>query len=1023
MTDFLTAVKSARTGSGSRGEDDDAQLTPVGSRNLKSLLKTNESAEDDVSKDDQPVGHEDSSKAASSSQLTMVAESPGDALHILRSQPGHGTLLAVLEQINQGRLEESFSLDSPGPIQAQIVNTMIIEIVPTFWPALNVKDGDVLISALKNLAGLNAIIARLRQLASQKTSAENINDLLDIANRIFAKDDMVLSICNGMHRNIKDRTKREMSWKELVTLVGSGKVVAAVAQAEDAASNVSKPSLKARPSWLANGDEYSAWLGQNIAKIATLAQSDDKAIRIEEASLLLAKGLQLGRPGQLLRGLLTSLTTNVQLSAGREQTAALMHALPPHAKRTATEQLLRWLSSSILPDTQPQESITATQDISTAAGLLSTIVKGDERMLQHLQTQISDPVLSNSVSLPARRACFAVLAGLEENDVLLNLLEKLISTFSSTIFIAHAPVAQQEGLAQSILLAAGYVHREAPMSLLMTARSSGHMQGVSNRLDSSNDWARWLGMVVGTALSKLVDKPGSQMSFGTEEVKSEEALWYVGLVDIKDTVGTLESFGALLQSRGQLQKALNSQQMDSKMNTKKEKTIDGKPVFGPPRPPPLAQTKIVGDRITEIVDDESDSDDLKPYAKPDSDPEDSDEDATLVNRNKPRAPVYIRELMAGLRDDQNFDRFSLCIKTAAALIRRKTGFGKEVTDHAEELTGMLSNLQDPFDMDDFDDMRLQALVAALLSDVKVVAPLLARQAFAEGYSIAQRCVLLSALGLGGRELAGFKIEDEDYNPKLSNSDFPSKKLPPRLHAIYGSTTSSATRTKRLEAASQSIEHQMIQPMALQAADQSTSHLNAVKVRTFSSRMDVEKARTKRKPPANGLAKCFGECFFFPLSNKYQQEISAYGSGSVFASAPFVLVTFIKTLALLLHASGPATLGLPQISAEMWDLLLSLRVRAIGDISILQAVLFALLTLLEINTDKQRIVQDHPKQLMETQQWVDLVFERMGSSGLVDDEGKSEEAKVRTLAAGVLMKCREIIEMYQKQLVGYDFSYQ
>jgi len=40
---------------------------------------------------------------------------------------------------------------------------------------------------------------------------------------------------------------------------------------------------------------------------------------------------------------------------------------------------------------------------------------------------------------------------------------------------------------------------------------------------------------------------------------------------------------------------------------------------------------------------------------------------------------------------------------------------------------------------------------------------------------------------------------------------------------------------------------------------------------------------------------------------------------------------------------------------------------------------------------------------------------------VQDDEKGDEAKVKTLAAGVLMKCREIIDAYQKQLVGYDFS--
>lgn len=1035
MADFLTAVKSVRNSDENR--NDDSLLTAVESKNLRALSAiipqkaTGQSQGDErwtrTVSDEPPKrslrSHDKERKTGQDGSDSLSAKpvgTPANALEVLRSQPDLDTLTLSLQQLQHGNFDEPFNLDVPGPLQAQIINALLSEIVPNFWPSYKRQHGQLLASVLRNVAGLNAVIARLRLLASQNASAESIKDLLEISSMLFADDGLVLSVWRSLWPSIQDRRKQEMAWKEAINLLGSGKVTAAAAQAEDAMRAKSDPhSLPTN--WLANGGEYTAWLGRNIATILQHADDQREKACIEDAAPLLAKGMSLGHPGRLIKELLVYSTKRGEEATRVERLRGLIHSTPAHSKRAFTEHLLRWLSSAITPEQSVGEDSKTSKRVPATAGLLSTLIEGDERMLQHLQSHLTDPALSSSLSLPVQRACLAVLARGTTDNPLEQLLEKLIATFSTTLFIAHAPIAQQEALARSVLIAAGYVHRAAPMSLLMTARSSGHMQGVSNRLDSSNARARWLGMVVGTTLSRLVDKPGSQMTFGIEELSSKEAMWYSRLVDTDDTVGTFEDFSALLREHEQMQRAPKVPRTAEKPS-KKPTMINGKPVFGPPRPPSPAQTKIIGDRVTEIFDDAADeTDDLKPYAKPDSDPEDSDEDATLVNRNKARAPVYIRDLMAGLRDDQNFDRFNLAIKTAASLIRRKAGFGKEVKDHAEELAGMLSNLQDPFDLEGFDDMRLQALVAVLLSDVKAIAPLLSRQAFAEGYSIAQRCVILSALGLGGRELAGFKIEDEDYNPKLSNTDFPSKRLPSKLHAIYSSPSNN--QNKRLEAASQTLERQMIQPMALQAADQSTAHLNAVKIRTFSSRMEVEKARTKRKPPANELARCFGESYFFPLANRYQQEIAAYGSGSVFASAPFVLVTFVKTLALLLHASGPATLGLPGISAEMWDLLLSLRVQAIGDISVLQAVLFALLTLLEVNTDRQRIVQEHPKQLMETQQWVDLVFERMGSGGLVDDDGKSEEAKVRTLAAGVLMKCREIIEAYQKQLVGYGYDMQ
>ena len=43
--------------------------------------------------------------------------------------------------------------------------------------------------------------------------------------------------------------------------------------------------------------------------------------------------------------------------------------------------------------------------------------------------------------------------------------------------------------------------------------------------------------------------------------------------------------------------------------------IDGKPTFGPVRPPAKAQTEVEGNQITEISDSDLDDDGLTPYAK------------------------------------------------------------------------------------------------------------------------------------------------------------------------------------------------------------------------------------------------------------------------------------------------------------------------------------------------------------------------------------------------------------------------
>lgn len=99
-----------------------------------------------------------------------------------------------------------------------------------------------------------------------------------------------------------------------------------------------------------------------------------------------------------------------------------------------------------------------------------------------------------------------------------------------------------------------------------------------------------------------------------------------------------------------------------------------------------------------------------------------------------------------------------------------------------------------------------------------------------------------------------------------------------------------------------------------------------------------------------------------------------------------------------------------MTSELWGLLLAVRTSALSDSAILEGVLFAFLTMLEVNEDQQRLVQEHSRELLETQEWVRMVFDRTGG-------GSEEEERVRSLAAGVLVRCGEVVEKHQRLLMG------
>jgi len=364
-------------------------------------------------------------------------------------------------------------------------------------------------------------------------------------------------------------------------------------------------------------------------------------------------------------------------------------------------------------------------------------------------------------------------------------------------------------------------------------------------------------MIVGMAISQQIEEPGKAMKFDLEEVESEEAQWYMNLVNIKDSVGSVEALK--LKKRDEPQRKPKEQ----------KKAPSSQPSTGS-RPQPDTQTsKAVS--IEEISDDsekEEDGDDLIPYEKPDTDPEDSEDDPTLIQRNKPKTPVYIRDLIAALRDTDNVDRYHLGIKTAPSLIRRKIGFGTELAEQVEELALVIVGLQDNYKLQNFHELRLQSMIALLVSQPLKMGRWFTITFFDADLSQAQRSAVLTAIGLSARELAGYGEEDAKSMglPSLPDTSFPSKKLPEHVQAMY------LTDESPIEKLTKRIAQQSLQPLAANAADAITGP-NALKVRTFSSRLDVEKRRQQReaqrkKSTLKDLHKVLTEGYFYSLTGRF-----------------------------------------------------------------------------------------------------------------------------------------------------------
>ncbi|KAK4240795.1 telomere length regulation protein-domain-containing protein [Achaetomium macrosporum] len=956
-----------------------------------------------------------------------------DALEILRHEPDYDSLISVLSFLSRHEPPDSHLpiIKLPSPLSAQLVQILVSNIVPNYWAILteDVHRGKnsglkLLLYCLSSITGVNAILVRLRALVQEAKSEAaakpkrpdislNLAILLDLLSCVLQGDGWLFEAWRLATWGTDESARVKPRVQEIVATLGSGRIISLAAEAEEVAK-ANNPSKRVDDIWPANSLQYTQWLGRNIVK---LVLSDLRPDQRKLCSDLFAKALRLGHSDRLIKQLLSELLLNTQV--GATKLGNLLGNLPQTEQRKVLFSVLKHFSADHLDRLGRCETEESKPLISAVAGAISAVLDPEGNGKRHLLewlTGSSGAGLGEGVGI--RRAVMAVIS--QNRDDLVTVLEKSLSQFGDQLYIKYSPVLQQEAHAQVLLLSAGYVHRKSPIKLAFLLRSSVWLNAISNRLGAPHQRARFLGMVVGEALSGLVDNSDKRLNFKMEETDQDEGRWYKGLTEVSDELGFLDP---LLEGRTDIP----------------PRKREGPQKF-PKRPvPPPPQAGFI---IEELSDDEApEEDDIVPYAKPDSDAEDSDDDATLVRRDKPKAPVYIRDLIKYLRDTDSYDHQKLALATAPSLIRRKADYGTEVSEHAEELASLLVGLSDRFEMENFDDLRVQGMIAIVVAKPEKMGQWFAKTFFDGDYSISQRASILVVLGLSARELAGF--ETSDY---AAMAAFPSKTLPERVEKLYlnhnpSQNYSSSSSLKplppnALDNIASSLASSFLAPLAATAADAATGP-DVLKLSTFSSRLEQKqkqeqeqtssnpkikyKSRQPKKPRVraipNTTAHLIATSFFSPLTALFQAALHASSSrrSKTILFHPYLLALYLKTLALLIHAAGPSTLSLPQMTAELWRLLLSTSVRAaaVGDLYVTRAVLLGFVALLDVNEDRMReVCMELGREVVEAQEWVANVF-----GGLRGGDEGGEEEQVKMLAAGVLVRLKEGVEKYRLLLLG------
>lgn len=284
----------------------DGLLTPV-----STAYKTNVPEEDALIE----VVNPSPGKSKSAVKIHHVS-TPEDALAILRSEPNFDGLRKVLQYISpKAATTSTFDIRRPSAVGGQIVNTLVTDIVPNYWHTLSARpsgsrkrfshdvERSLLLSCLRTLMGLSAILLRLKVLIQEQKDGKKPNEkavnsqgrlevYLEVLTAGLEPDCIIRILWADVAQ--ESRPMQKTLWRESVNLIAGGKLLNAAAEARRLADASSSTILNSE--WISEGLGYCRWLGRSIREWACYENpfSSDAQQAIGE---MIGKSMRLGYPG------------------------------------------------------------------------------------------------------------------------------------------------------------------------------------------------------------------------------------------------------------------------------------------------------------------------------------------------------------------------------------------------------------------------------------------------------------------------------------------------------------------------------------------------------------------------------------------------------------------------------------------------------------------------------------------------------------------------------------------------------
>ncbi|KAK9366877.1 telomere length regulation protein-domain-containing protein [Lipomyces kononenkoae] len=883
--------------------------------------------------------------------------SVSDSVEILKGTPSSDDVQRIIS-----RLSTNDSIRLPSPESGKVVSILLDRILPDFYDSLQqsksfCRNVLTILRSLTGIRGLLNLISIYTDIVLRQPNDQQARIKLQVLVTIMG-DAITANIIVTLYRHFLSDSRRDLLWREVTALFAGGKIVAVAAAAKAAIDENEKPKSWW---WTADGAKMLEFLGLELLRC------QDEDISDEYLGKFFYRGLNFGYPNIFLKQFLNK--------HGFDAIKSLSKHLDIREKTLFAKAILRYLQSTYF-DHDDAQTVTMSRKVSAAATILVHLIPLDEEN-SILQVVLGDQIGNQQL----RRAVVTWIAfhGLQEQ-----VFDDLLKMWSDKVVIRNVQITKQE--VQTEVLGLLLPHLGSKY-IRTVAQSRLYLTGVSNRLSAVSTHLRYTGMCLAVAINQR-DSSGINLSF--DDVPGFSAVYneWAKLLQYKDSVIDEASIWEYFCAA------------ETDKRAESESEIAGVPMLGTNSGKQAATP--VDFSAESDSDDETDSE-FEPYAIVDDDDDESSDDPTKITE-KVLPPVYIIDLIKYFHEtDSNSAvvKHKVALTNAAKIILRKAMFGQELVAASKELGTILSGIKNNFDLENFEKNKMNAMVALVLTVPEVIGPLYAESITFGDYSMQERLMMLSAIALGALHLSGRQSYEFDT---LTQDMFASKILPEGIHDRFISSHDYPHGISRLGLSQVDVAIRTIQGDALR--DPVTKATEAVVkdpgVLRISKRLQNErqKAANKISVQKNNVAKIAGNFFFFPLAAHWRYftvSISRNEFGAIMAGH------YIKSLAIILNASYPSATDILDMSMELFSILSTIR-REVSDATIMESFLTAVLVIIEVN-EEDTIINTFSKQLIEIKEYLDENWE-----GITDQ-------RVHSMSAGVLIKITQLLEAYQRRLMG------